>query len=208
VLCLLPDGQPLSSVTRDARTEFEPWHARLNGSYTQQFNWCHHRVGHLLQGRFKSLLAERESYLLELCRYVVLNPVWAGMVSATQEWAWSSYGATAGFNAAPAWLNVVGVRGLLDADHNRARRAYQQFVVDGIGLPSPLSQIAGQIFLGSPAFRERMAALLPEQRPANVPAAQTDPTWLAPSEILTRVARYTGFLPARWGNGHIGKHIT
>lgn len=168
---------------------------RLNGSYTQRFNWRHHRVGHLLQGRFKSLLVERESYLLELCRYVVLNPVRAGMVSVPQEWTWSSYGATAGLRAAPVWLDVAGVLSLFDADHNRARQAYQQFVADGIGRPSPWAQITGQIFLGSPAFRERLAALLPDQRPANVPLAQIDPMRLDPSEIMNRVAAVYGIAP-------------
>lgn len=79
---------------------------RLNGSYTQRFNWRYQRVGHLLQGRFKSLLVKRESYLLELCRYVVLNPVRAGMVVAPQEWSWSSYRATVGSDALPPWLDV------------------------------------------------------------------------------------------------------
>lgn len=161
---------------------------RVNGSYTQRFNWRHHRIGHLLQGRFKSLLVERESYLLELCRYVVLNPVRAGMVSLPEEWIWSSYGATAGLTRPPSWLNVAGVLSLFDAAHGQARQAYQQFVAEGMGRPSPWTQITGQIFLGSPAFLERMAALIPEQRPANVPVAQTNPTRLAPSEILTRVA--------------------
>ncbi|MGZ9203827.1 MAG: transposase [Nitrospira sp.] len=54
---------------------------RLHGTYTQWFNRCHQRVEHLLQGRFKSLLVEKECYLQELCRYVVLNPVRAGMVA-------------------------------------------------------------------------------------------------------------------------------
>ena len=168
---------------------------RLNGSYTQRFNWRHHRVGHLLQGRFKSLLVERESYLMELCRYVVLNPVRAGMVFAPQEWSWSSYRATVGLGASPPWLDLGGVLGLFDADTDRARHAYQQFVADGIGHPSPWAQITGQIFLGSPAFRERMAALLPDQRPANVPLAQIDPTRLDPSEIMNRVAAVYGIAP-------------
>ena len=168
---------------------------RLNGSYTQRFNWRHRRVGHLLQGRFKSLLVERESYLLELCRYVVLNPVRAGMVASPQEWAWSSYGATAGVNAVPPWLDVAGVLSLFDVDEDRARQAYQQFVADGVGRPSPWSQITGQIFLGSAAFRERMAALLPEPRPANVPLAQIDPMRLDPSEIMNRVAAVYGMAP-------------
>jgi len=161
---------------------------RLNGSYTQRFNWRHHRVGHLLQGRFKSIVVERESYLLELCRYVVLNPVRAGMVGAPTEWAWSSYRATAGLDAVPPWLDVAGVLELFEANQERARQVYRQFVAEGMGRPSPWTEITGQIFLGSPVFLERMAALLPDQRPANVPVAQTDPTRLAPSEILARVA--------------------
>jgi REP element-mobilizing transposase RayT len=68
---------------------------RLHGTYTQWFNRRHRRVGHLLQGRFKSLLVEKESYLLELCRYVVLNPVRAGMVTDAGDWVWSRYRATA-----------------------------------------------------------------------------------------------------------------
>lgn len=169
---------------------------RLNGSYTQRFNWQHRRVGHLLQGRFKSLVVERESYLLELCRYVVLNPVRAGMVLAPQEWLWSSYGATAGLRTAPPWLDVTSVLGLFDAAQDRARQHYQQFVADGVGRPSPWAQITGQIFLGSPAFRERMARLLPDQRPANVPLAQTDPTRLEAREIMNQVAAVYGISTA------------
>ncbi len=50
---------------------------QLNGVYTQAFNRRHGKVGHVLQGRFKAILVGRDSYLLELCRYVALNPVWA-----------------------------------------------------------------------------------------------------------------------------------
>src|SRR5436853_5298437 len=63
---------------------------RLNGSYSQCFNRRHQRVGHVLQGRFTALLVERESYLLELARYVPLNPVRAGFVSSPADWQWSS----------------------------------------------------------------------------------------------------------------------
>jgi putative transposase len=65
---------PHSNLSRGMR-----W---LNGVYTQRFNRRHERVGHILQGRFKAILAERESYLLELSRYTVLNPVRAGMTGA------------------------------------------------------------------------------------------------------------------------------
>ena len=168
---------------------------RLNGSFTQRFNWRHQRVGHLLQGRFKSLVVERDTYLLELCRYVVLNPVRAGMVATPQEWPWSSYGATAGLRTAPAWLDAAGLLSLFDRNQDAARQAYTRFVADGIGGPSPWSQITGQIFLGSPTFLEHVAALLPNTRPANVPLAQTDPTRLEGSEIMTRVAAVYGIAP-------------
>jgi putative transposase len=68
----------------------------LNGVFTQHFDRRHGRVGHPLQGRFQAILVEKESYLLEHCRYVVLNPVRAQLVSRPEEWRWSSYSATAG----------------------------------------------------------------------------------------------------------------
>lgn len=73
----------------------------LNGVYTQRFNRIHNRVGHVFQGRFKSILVEKESYLLELARYIVLNPVRAKMVSSVVDWPWSSYLATKGQILAP-----------------------------------------------------------------------------------------------------------
>ncbi len=78
----------------------------LNGVYTQAFNRRHMRVGHVLQGRFKSILVEKESHLLELARYVVLNPVRAKMVRSAKDWPWSSYRAMAGLEEAPSFLGV------------------------------------------------------------------------------------------------------
>ena len=69
---------------------------QLNGPYTQRFNRRQGRVGHVFQGRFKSILVERDAHLLEVARYVVLNPVRAGMVRSVKDWPWSSYRATAG----------------------------------------------------------------------------------------------------------------
>ena len=68
----------------------------LNGVYTQSFNRRHRRVGHLFQGRYKAILVDKESYLLELARYIVLNPVRARMIRSATDWKWSSYRATAG----------------------------------------------------------------------------------------------------------------
>ena len=69
---------------------------QLNGVYTQLFNKWHGRTGHLFQGRYKAILIQKDSHLLEVCRYVVLNPVRAKMIEKPEEWKWSSYLATAG----------------------------------------------------------------------------------------------------------------
>lgn len=79
---------------------------QLNGVYTQAFNRRHDRVGHVLQGRFKAIVVERESYLLELARYVVLNPVRARLTRKPETYAWSSYRATAGLTPVPPYLTV------------------------------------------------------------------------------------------------------
>jgi putative transposase len=76
---------------------------QLNGVYTQDCNRQHGRVGHLFQGRYKSILVDADSYLLELSRYVVLNPVRAGMVKSARDWPWSSYRAMVGAHATGAY---------------------------------------------------------------------------------------------------------
>ena len=84
---------------------------QLNGVYTQCFNRRHGRVGHVFQGRFKAIVVDRDSYLLELCRYVALNPIRAAMVAQIEHYAWSSYPATMGLAECPAWLETDWVLG-------------------------------------------------------------------------------------------------
>jgi hypothetical protein len=161
---------------------------RLHGTYTQWFNRRHHRVGHVLQGRFKSLLVEKENYLQELCRYVVLNPVRAGMVKTVGTWAWSSYRATVGTRAAPDWLDTATVLSLFESNMANARMAYQRFVTEGIHQPSPWKDVTGQIFLGSPDFLERIEQLVRGKPVTNVPTVQTRPTRLTPEDVIRHVA--------------------
>ena len=79
---------------------------QLNGVYTQSFNYAQNRVGHVFQGRYKAILVDKDNYLLELARYIVLNPVRARMVRSAREWPWSSYRATVGQQPKPGWLNT------------------------------------------------------------------------------------------------------
>ncbi len=169
---------------------------RLNGVYTQAFNRRHGRVGHLLQGRYKSLVVERESYLLALCRYLVLNPVRAGLVEHARAWRWSSYRATAGHMRAPEWLHVSGILGFFEGSGSAARKAYRRFVQEGIGQAPVWEQVRSQIFLGGDAFLVRMAQLMEGRRLTNVPAVQTHPTRLTPAEVLDRVGEVYGLSQA------------
>jgi putative transposase len=69
---------------------------QLNGIYTQWYNKRHRTVGHIFQGKFKSILVDKDNYLLELSRYIVLNPVRARLVESPDKWLWGSYRVTAG----------------------------------------------------------------------------------------------------------------
>jgi REP element-mobilizing transposase RayT len=133
---------------------------RLNGVYSQCFNRRHQRVGHVLQGRFTAILVEREAYLLELARYVPLNPVRAGFVSSPGDWPWSSYRSTAGLEPPPPWLTTSTVLERFGAQADRAALRFQEFVRDGMNAAAPWSVLQGQVFLGSSQFAERMARAL------------------------------------------------
>ena len=98
---------------------------QLNGVYTQAYNRRHNKTGHLFQGRYKSILVDEESYLLELSRYIVLNPVKAGMVERVNQWKWSSYQATVGEAAAPEWLAIDYLLSQFSVQRKTAIRKYR-----------------------------------------------------------------------------------
>lgn len=129
---------------------------QLNGVYTQRFNRLHKRVGHVFQGRYKAILVERDSYLLELARYIVLNPLRAGMVKRLEAWPWSSYLATCAQTPVPEWLQTDWILAQFGRQRARAIRNYVEFVHEGARLPSIWSQLQGQIYLGSDAFVTKM----------------------------------------------------
>jgi len=128
---------------------------QLNGVYTQRFNSQHGSGGRVFQGRFKAVMVERSS-LLELCRYIVLNPLRLKAVKNISRYKWSSYRATAGEVQVPAWLNTGWTLDHFGRSSNAAQRKYAEFVEAGIGLPSPLAKVKSQILLGSAAFVKKM----------------------------------------------------
>ncbi|MEY2680906.1 MAG: hypothetical protein RL661_1137 [Pseudomonadota bacterium] len=132
---------------------------QLNGVYTQRFNRRHGRVGHVFQGRYKAILVERDAYLLELARYVVLNPVRAGMVVGPQDWPWSSYAAMCAQAPVPEWLQTDWILGQFGAGRAEAVASYVRFAHEGARLPSVWTQLQGQIYLGSDSFMKQMQDL-------------------------------------------------
>jgi putative transposase len=148
--CLMPNHYHLLVETPEGN--LSAGMRRLNGVYTQKFNHRNQQVGHLFQGRFKAILVDKESYFLELCRYIVLNPVRAGLVDAPEEFAWSSYRAVLGLAPSPDCLVKETVLGYFGRDGRQAREAYQRFVRRGVGEKSPLEDVRGQCLLGGEAF--------------------------------------------------------
>jgi putative transposase len=125
---------------------------QLNGLYTQRFNRRHHLVGHLFQGRYKAILVQKEAYLLELTRYVVLNPLRAGMVNVLEDWHWSSYPIVTGREAAPVWLDTDWLLGQFGTERSKALLGYREFVMSGRGVASPLQSVRHQLLLGDDTF--------------------------------------------------------
>ncbi|MEE8364559.1 MAG: transposase [Gammaproteobacteria bacterium] len=125
---------------------------QLNGVYTQTSNRNNNRVGHVFQGRYKAILVQKESYLLELSRYIVLNPVRARMVNNARAWSWSSYRDTAGYRAPPQWLRIEWLLAAFGKRQSNAQQKYQAFVAAGKNQPSPWEELRNQVFLGSEEF--------------------------------------------------------
>lgn len=162
---------------------------RLNGVYTQAFNRRHGRVGHVLQGRYKAILVDKDSYLLELCRYVVLNPVRAGVAASAGQWPWSSYLATAGKMPCPDWLAADRVLALFASDPAQARRAYTRFVADGSKAASPWEHLKGQIYLGTDTFIGRMEKLASGTAVSGVGRRQLAPARPTARDVMKVVAQ-------------------
>lgn len=129
---------------------------QLNGVYTQLFNKWHGRTGHLFQGRYKAILIQKDSHLLEVCRYVVLNPLRAKMIERPEDWKWSSYLATAGKTKAHPCLTTDWVLGQFSRKRGKAEQEYRQFVHWGIGQKTIWTEVRGQSLLGEDTFMDKL----------------------------------------------------
>lgn len=134
----------------------------LNGIYAQTFNRVHNRNGHLFEGRFKGFIVEKESYLLEVARYIALNPVRANIVVQPADWQWSSYRATAGYDIPHPLLTVNWIWDCFAPDAEMAKKEYRKFVMDGLANPKKnmMEFPPAEIVLGQKHFVEKIEKLL------------------------------------------------
>lgn len=159
---------------------------QLNGIYTQAFNRQHARVGHIFQGRYKAILVEKDTHLLELCRYIVLNPVAAGIVVQPEAWPWSSYRGTINAEGAADFLTTAWVLGQFSRNRAQARVQYQRFVAEGLQSEPLWNTLHGQSFLGGAEFADKLNELLKEgQQVPEIPRRQRYPARPPLDELFT-----------------------
>ena len=103
----------------------------INFTYTQYFNKRYGKVGHLFQGRYKSILCDRDQYLLSLVRYIHLNPVRAGLVEEPEGYRWSGHQEYLGDRE--TLVDTGRVLGMFSEKLSQARRRYRNFVNEGRG---------------------------------------------------------------------------
>ena len=116
------------------------------------------------------------SDLLELARYIVLNPVRARMVRTARDWPWSSYRATAGLGTGEPWLRIDWILAAFARQKGPAMEGYRAFVAEGKNQPSPWGQLKNQVFLGSEQFVTDLQAQLDAGKDlSEIPARQRRP---------------------------------
>ncbi|KQV91061.1 hypothetical protein ASD15_03145 [Massilia sp. Root351] len=132
----------------------------LNGKYFQYFNRKYQHLGHVSQSRYSAEIIDRQEYLLEVARYLVLNPVRAQLAAVASAWKWSSHRALLGLTRRPDWLHTDWLLSQFGTGpRERHIQAYAEFVMQGHGLPDPLAS-------------QRLAAKAAKRAP---PAASTVP---------------------------------
>ena len=154
--CLMSNHYHLLVETPDAN--LSQGMRQLNGVFTQSMNRKHHRVGHLFQGRYKAILVNKDAYLLELCRYIVLNPVRANMVNSPEEWPWFSWNCMLGNTDSPVWLSTNTLLFQFAKNRQDTIQCYIDFVKSGIS-KTVWDTLQHQIFLSDEAFVAKHQAM-------------------------------------------------
>ena len=150
-------------IVKTPKANLSEFMRHLNVSYSSVFNRHHTRVGHLYQGRFKAILVEADSYLLELSRYVHLNPVRVRSMGGggheqhqryLNRYRWSSLEGYLPYRKRRSWVVYDEVLAYVGG----LRKRYAEFVADGLrrGYDTPWGDLKGQVVLGEESFWERV----------------------------------------------------
>lgn len=137
----------------------------LNGSYTTYINTKRKRSGHLFQGRYKAILIDKDSYLLELSRYLHLNPVRAKMAEKPEEYPHSSYGSYISDRNEEIVTRKM-ILGMVTGDEEKARAQYRAYVESALGeeLKSPMENVYGGMMLGGSGFIRNVLSRLENEQ--------------------------------------------
>ena len=198
--CYVLMGNHFHLLAETPKANLSQFMRHFNISYTGYFNRRHRRIGHLYQGRFKAILVEADSYLLELSRYVHLNPIRIGAMKSKHaverlkyldRYAWSSLQGYLRHGMRKHWVNYDDVLSYVGG----ARWRYAQFVEEGLhgGYSTPWDNLEGQVILGEEGFWERVkgkwikneGALQDKERPSLKALEKS-----GPEEVLRKAARY------------------
>lgn len=158
----------------------------VNGVYTQVSNRRHRRTGCLFKDRYSAILVDPEEYLLEVARYIVLNPVRTGTTKTPGAWPWSSYRATCGDESAPDWLAVEKVLMRLADNKREAQKRYYLFVLNGVRVKDLWRNVRQQMYLGDDDFVRRVQAYVKNVDDLNIPRLQRRPPAPSLDEIVKR----------------------
>ena len=169
----------------------------LIGRYTQLFNRRHGRSGRVFDGRFKSILVQKQTHLLDMARHIVWSPVREGLARRPEGWRWSNFAATSREGAAPDWLDAGWTLAQFGPRPGAARAAYRQFVARGAAAPSPLDEVEKQVYLGDRGFvRKARAMVAPGAFGRKVRRRSRRPDDVSIGEIRRTVAREWRVPPA------------
>jgi DNA-directed RNA polymerase specialized sigma24 family protein len=178
--CLMPNHHHLMIETPEPN--LSRGMRQLDGVYAQTFNKLHDRTGHLFGGRFKSILVEREPYLLNLCGYIVRNPLrWRPPLALLEVYRWSSYRALAGIAPPPPWLTTAWVLAQFARSRREAQRRYAEFVQERVD-DDPWRELKGELYLGSDAFAQ--AHSINDDLEREIPLSHKQPVRRTLSEIF------------------------
>ena len=203
-------GNHYHLLAETQRANLGRWMHWLVTSYTVYFNRRHGRVGHLFQGRYKSIVMEAEGYLLALSRYIHLNPVRGARLGRgdpadrrrrLRGWRWSSYRGYAGLAASQPMVTEGRVLDALGGAKGRQRVAYRRYVEEGLlrEVENPLEASKWQAVLGSERFAQQVIDQVSdwrERRRESRALRQTRRHGPSPEAIVAEVAKAYGMTPS------------